>query len=88
MDMSERIKMFAAFEADKQRPVAASRLLNEGIDVPAADLATVLASNRSRRPMVRRMGRVVRKKEDERLAWLAVLYVARAQSPAANVDKS
>ena len=55
--------------------VAAPRLLDEGVDVPSADLAVVLASSRSKRQMIQRMGRVVRKKHDRRLARLAVLYV-------------
>ncbi len=75
MDMSERKKVFASFEDGEHELVAAPRLLDEGVDVPAADLAIVLASSRSRRQMVQRMGRVVRKKRDGRLARLAVLYV-------------
>jgi superfamily II DNA or RNA helicase len=35
----------------------------------------VLATSRSRRQMVQRMGRVLRLKEDNRLARLAVLYI-------------
>jgi RNA polymerase primary sigma factor len=73
--MSERKQVFAAFEDGEHELVAAPRLLDEGVDVPAADLAIVLASSRSRRQMVQRMGRVVRKKKDERLARLAILYV-------------
>ncbi len=75
MDMSERKEVFAAFETGEHELVAAPRLLDEGVDVPAADLAIVLASSRSRRQMVQRMGRVVRKKKDGRLARLAILYV-------------
>ncbi len=75
MDMSERKQVFAAFETGEHELVAAPRLLDEGVDVPSADLAIVLASSRSRRQMVQRMGRVVRKKKDGRLARLAVLYV-------------
>lgn len=75
MDMSERKQVFAAFEDGEHELVAAPRLLDEGVDVPAADLAIVLASSRSRRQMVQRMGRVVRKKTDGRLARLAILYV-------------
>jgi superfamily II DNA or RNA helicase len=81
MDMSERKEVFAAFEREKGTEengtelVAAPRLLDEGVDVPAADLAIVLASSRSKRQMIQRMGRVVRKKKDGRLARLAVLYV-------------
>lgn len=75
MDMDERKKVFAAFEDGEHELVAAPRLLDEGVDVPSADLAIVLASSRSRRQMIQRMGRVIRKKQDGRLARLAVLYV-------------
>jgi superfamily II DNA or RNA helicase len=75
MDMSERKEVFAGFETGEHELVAAPRLLDEGIDVPAADLAIVLASNRNRRQLVQRLGRVVRKKPDGRMARLAVLYV-------------
>ncbi len=75
MDMSERKEVFAAFEDGEHALVAAPRLLDEGVDVPSADLAIVLASSRSKRQMIQRMGRVVRKKHDRRLARLAVMYV-------------
>lgn len=75
MDLDERHQVFAGFEDGDHDLVAAPRLLDEGVDVPAADLAIVLASSRSRRQMVQRMGRVVRLKADGRPARLAVLYV-------------
>jgi superfamily II DNA or RNA helicase len=50
-------------------------VLDEGIDVPAADLAVILAASRSRRQMVQRMGRVLRRKPDGRLARFVVVSV-------------
>jgi superfamily II DNA or RNA helicase len=67
--------VFDAFRDGDLNLIAAPKLLDEGIDVPDADLAIVLASSRSRRQMVQRMGRVVRKKQDGRVARLAVLFV-------------
>jgi len=75
MDRMERKQVLAGFEDGTHELVAAPRLLDEGIDVAAADLAMVLATSKSRRQMVQRMGRVLRLKEDNRLARLAVLYV-------------
>ena len=75
MDRMERKQVLAGFEDGTHELVAAPRLLDEGIDVAAADLAVVLATSKSRRQMVQRMGRVLRLKEDNRLARLAVLYV-------------
>lgn len=75
MTLDERQKVFAGFENGDEEVVAAPMLLDEGVDVPSADLAIILASSKSRRQMIQRMGRVLRKKEDERLARVAILYV-------------
>jgi RNA polymerase primary sigma factor len=75
MDVNDRRDVFAGFEDGSHDLVAAPRLLDEGVDIPAADLAIVLAASRSKRQMIQRMGRVVRPKEDGRLARLAILFV-------------
>jgi superfamily II DNA or RNA helicase len=56
--------------------IAAPKLLDEGIDVPDADLAVIVAASRTRLQMVQRMGRVLRKKGDGRLARVVIMYVA------------
>lgn len=76
LDAEERRDTFAAFERGDYAVVAAPKLLDEGVDVPAADLAIVLATSRSRRQLIQRMGRVIRKKKDGRPARIAILYVA------------
>ncbi len=75
MDLSERRKVFSAFEDGVHELVAAPKLLDEGIDVPSADLAILLASSKSKRQMIQRMGRVIRKKADGRLARIVILFV-------------
>ena len=42
--------------------VAAPRVLDEGIDVPDANLGIVMSASRTRRQMVQRMGRILRRK--------------------------
>jgi superfamily II DNA or RNA helicase len=54
--------------------LTAPRVLDEGIDVPAADLAVILGASRTRRQMIQRMGRVLRVKTDRRRARFVVLY--------------
>ncbi len=71
-DRRERLARFASGEL---RVLTAPRVLDEGVDVPAADLAIIIGASRSRRQMVQRMGRLLRLKEDGRLARFAVLYV-------------
>ena len=43
--------------------------------MPDADLGIIVAASRQRRQMIQRMGRVLRPKNDGRLARFAVLYV-------------
>ena len=43
--------------------VAAPRVLDEGIDVPDANLGIVMSASRTRRQMIQRMGRILRRKQ-------------------------
>ncbi len=71
----ERRAILARFAAGDLDVVAAPRVLDEGIDVPAADLAVIAGASHSRRQMIQRMGRVLRRKADGRRARFAVLFV-------------
>jgi RNA polymerase primary sigma factor len=44
--------------------LSAPRILDEGIDVPAADLGIIVGASNSRRQMIQRTGRVLRTKDD------------------------
>ncbi|MEK6234308.1 MAG: helicase-related protein, partial [Planctomycetales bacterium] len=50
--------------------LAASKVLNEGVDVPAANVAIVLSGSGSVREHVQRLGRILRRAKDKQ----AVLY--------------
>lgn len=63
------------FGAGRIDAVVAPKVLDEGIDVPEADLAVIVAGSSTRRQMVQRLGRVLRRKRDGRLARLAVLFL-------------
>jgi len=73
MNKWERKEILADFEEGDTEAVAAPILLDEGINVPSADLAIILSSNRNKRQMIQRMGRVIRIKEDGRLARIVIL---------------
>lgn len=68
-----RIRM-AQFRNGNLPVLVAPRVLDEGVDVPDADIAIVLAAFRSRRQMVQRLGRVLRLKDDGRLANLVITH--------------
>lgn len=71
----ERRGVLRSFGNGEIQIVCAPRILEEGVDVPAADLGIVAAASSSHRQMVQRMGRVLRKKSDNRRARFAVLFV-------------
>ncbi|MDQ0076814.1 sigma-70 family RNA polymerase sigma factor [Arthrobacter oryzae] len=74
MAKDDRKQGMEDFRSGASQILAAPRLLDEGIDVPEADLGIIVAANRSQRQMVQRLGRVIRKKADGRAGRLVVLY--------------
>jgi RNA polymerase primary sigma factor len=71
----DRERTMADFEDGKVRVLASVQTLEEGIDVPDADLAVIVAASKQRRQMIQRMGRVMRRKADGRDARFIILYV-------------
>ncbi len=68
--LSERVEVLSGLRAGRYGVIATSRVLNEGVDVPEANVAIVLSGSGSVREHVQRLGRVLRKGEGKR----AVLY--------------
>jgi superfamily II DNA or RNA helicase len=68
-----RIRL-AVFRRGDLDALVAPRVLDEGVDVPDADVAVVLAAFRTRRQMVQRLGRVLRLKDDGREARLVLAH--------------
>jgi superfamily II DNA or RNA helicase len=66
----ERKTVLERFASGDYTVVATSRVLNEGVDVPEANVAVVLSGTSTVREHVQRLGRILRKKGDKQ----AVLY--------------
>ncbi len=66
----ERSEILAAFSAGRYGAVATSKVLNEGVDLPEANVAVVMSGSGSVREHVQRLGRILRKRDGKR----AVLY--------------
>ncbi len=75
LNPAERRAVLTRFGAGALQVVTAPQVLDEGVDVPAADLAVILAASRSRRQMIQRMGRVLRRKPDGRSARFVIVFV-------------
>lgn len=59
----ERKALLDAFSQGTMRILLTSKVLNEGVDVPDANVGVVLSGNGSVREHVQRLGRILRKKE-------------------------
>ena len=69
-DVKERKEHLDAFRAGRVQALVTSRVLNEGVDVPAASVGVVLSGTGSVREHVQRLGRILRRAEGKQ----AVLY--------------
>jgi superfamily II DNA or RNA helicase len=74
----ERERVLSWFQAGKLRALVSAQVLNEGLDVPDADVGIVVAGNKGEREHVQRVGRVLRPRPGKR----ALVYelVVRATS--------
>lgn len=68
--LKERTQILAGFHEGRYRAIVTSRVLNEGVDVPSANVAIVLSGSGSVMEHVQRLGRILRRQEGKR----AILY--------------
>ena len=68
--VTERSEILQRLNQGDYHAVVTSKVLNEGVDVPTANIAIVVSDSGSVREHVQRLGRVLRKQGDKR----AVLY--------------
>ena len=75
LNRADRTQIFHRFAGGQLKVIVAPKLLDEGVDVPEADLGVIFAASQQRRQMVQRMGRVLRRKPDGRVARFAIIFV-------------
>jgi ERCC3/RAD25/XPB C-terminal helicase len=68
--------------------VAAPRVLDEGVDVPDANLGVVMSASRTRRQMIQRMGRILRRKRAGVAARFVIMFAKDTlEDPAQRVER-
>lgn len=65
----ERKAILDGFRSGRFSKLATGRVLNEGVDIPDANVAIILSGSATKREFIQRLGRILRPKESE-----AVLY--------------
>ena len=63
--ISERDHIINLFKKEKYKALVAIKCLDEGIDIPSADTAIVMASSTNPREYVQRIGRIIRQAENK-----------------------
>jgi superfamily II DNA or RNA helicase len=81
----ERSEILERFSNGEYRVVVTSKVLNEGVDVPEANVAVVISGSGSVREHVQRLGRILRRSADKR----AILYelVSKGTSETATSER-
>jgi superfamily II DNA or RNA helicase len=68
--------------------VAAPRVLDEGIDVPDANLGIVMSASRTRRQMIQRMGRILRRKRSGVSARFVIMFAKdTSEDPSNRIER-
>ena len=76
----ERKEILSSFEKGELEAIAAIRCLDEGVDIPRTETAYMLASSTNPRQFIQRRGRVLRKAEGKKYAYIYDFIVAPEMS--------
>ncbi len=76
---TERAELLRGFNAGELRAVVTSRVLNEGVDLPAASVGVVLSGSGSVREHVQRLGRILRRHGDKEATLYEVVTADTAE---------
>ena len=68
--ISEREYIIKAFKANQYKALIAIKCLDEGIDIPSANIGILMASSTNPREYVQRIGRIIRQSEGKTFASL------------------
>lgn len=87
MAKTRRVKTLEGFAAGSPQILCAPKVLDEGLDVPAADLGIIMAASSSQRQMIQRMGRVIRPKEGRPARFVVFYCINTIEDPQLGAHK-
>jgi superfamily II DNA or RNA helicase len=76
----ERERALSAFREGKLRALVSARVLNEGIDVPDADVAIIVGGTLGEREHVQRVGRLLRPSPGKRATVYELVTLATSEA--------
>lgn len=82
MTKEARIRILNEFRRRQTRILVSCRCLDEGIDVPDANVGIVLSSSSVERQRVQRLGRVIRRADNKSSACLYYIYIRESSDDA------
>lgn len=92
--VKERHAILERFRSGEYKTLVTSHVLNEGVDVPEVKIAIIISGTSSAREYIQRLGRILRKQKQSKLAILYEIIAAdtseeavsqRRNNPTANV---
>ncbi len=75
----ERRNVLDGFKSGRYNVVVTSKVLDEGVDVPDAELGIIMSGTGSGRELIQRLGRILRPKQDGRKARLVEIVSKHTQ---------
>ena len=86
MTGSARNRVLSAFRSNTVRILITCKCLDEGIDVPDAQIGIVLSSSSVSRQRIQRLGRILRRNPDKSSACLYYLYIRESADDRVYLD--
>lgn len=77
---SEREHIISKFKSKEYQVLVAIKCLDEGIDIPTADIGILMCSSTNPREYVQRIGRIIRQSPQKKAAWLYDICVDTVSS--------
>lgn len=88
--ISEREHIISKFKSKEYQAIVAIKCMDEGIDIPTADIGILMASSTNPREYIQRVGRIIRQAPDKRFAHLydiCVDTISELDDDAAEIEK-